>query len=230
MISKEHVFLLEHDVTLLSWPHRRLHVPLFVSAAQAYLCENLPSVMIEWSWQLQSRAPMRVRSAMRTSAAVVERISQHVAVMQPDAGKMAISLSPEDGGGNDDLLLKTSETLLQMAAIARVNHVDENTSLLQPPRVPLPQVARLRKARTADLVSLGQRPGQSDAGSPRLLDPRKRPPGTAVMRVHRSAGLSSRDAEPLLETNTKATRSSETRFYQPVVGACRIRVAAGRGG
>ncbi|KAH6960043.1 hypothetical protein BKA56DRAFT_662563 [Ilyonectria sp. MPI-CAGE-AT-0026] len=46
--------------------------------------------------------------------------------MQSKAGEMAIS-APEDGGGNDDLLLKTSETVLQMAEIARINDFNEET-------------------------------------------------------------------------------------------------------
>ncbi|KND90479.1 Major intracellular serine protease [Tolypocladium ophioglossoides CBS 100239] len=40
---------------------------------------------------------------------------------------MVISSTPEDGGGNVDLLLKTSETVLEMAGIARINEVNKET-------------------------------------------------------------------------------------------------------
>lgn len=40
---------------------------------------------------------------------------------------MAISSAQEDGGESDELLLKTSDTVLQMADIARIHNVDEET-------------------------------------------------------------------------------------------------------
>ncbi|KAH6981609.1 hypothetical protein BKA56DRAFT_643560 [Ilyonectria sp. MPI-CAGE-AT-0026] len=57
--------------------------------------------------------------------AFAERILEPIVVTQSKAGGMAIFSAPEDGGGNDDLLLKTSETVLQMAEMARINNVNE---------------------------------------------------------------------------------------------------------
>ena len=82
---------------------------------------------------------------------------------------MGTSSTPEDGGENDDLLLQTSGTVLQMAEIARINEVNKEARVLYShPGIQLRQIPRPCKARTPDLVPTQGGTGQPSSAPSRL--------------------------------------------------------------